>query len=235
MAERDEIDLTMREFKDSFFYGSRSNLDFKFLKDLAPDVAADFFDDLLGQLSRSIDDGDASRLIEHVRAWQARAYGSHLDGKADFHYDDVPFAPMTVPLDQAVVALATSSGHFVAGDDPRPFGVEDMTQAEAEARIRDFLRAEPSWSTIPIDTPPSELRVRHGGYPVKAATEDHNVVLPLDALRQLEWEGVVGKVSPRAYSFVGATSQLRLRNDVAPAWVAHLRAEDVDAVLLVPV
>ena len=28
---------TLREFKDSFFYGSRSNLDFKFLADLPPE------------------------------------------------------------------------------------------------------------------------------------------------------------------------------------------------------
>ena len=93
----------------------------------------------------------------------------------------------------------------------------------------------PTWSTIPVDTAPEQLRVRHGGYRVHAATVDHNVVLPLDALRDLADEGVIGASSPRTYSFVGATSQLRLRDHVAPAWAAHLRAEDVDAVLLVPV
>ena len=225
---------TLREFKDSFFYGSRSNLDFKFLADLPPEEAGDFLAGILRELSSTIDDGNAARLLDFARAWQRRTYAEGA-AKLAFDYDDRPFTPLAKPLRDARVALVTSSGHFVAGDDPCPFGVAEMTQAEAEARIGEFLRAAPTWSTIPVDTAPEQLRVRHGGYPAHAATVDHNVVLPLDALRDLADEGVIGAFSPRAYSFVGATSQLRLRDHVAPAWAAHLRAEDVDAVLLVPV
>ena len=226
---------TVREFADSFFYGSRSNLDMKFLRDLNPTEVGDFFDGLLRHLATTLDDGASDRLVDHVIEWQRHAYTAHLDGKASFSYDDVPRATLGTPLSQARVALVTSSGHFVNGDDPQPLGVADMSQEEAERRVGEFLREAPTLSAIPIDTPPSDLRVRHGGYPVAAAASDHNVNLPLDALRSLEREGVIGAVHHTARSFVGATSQLRLREGVAPEWADIQRAEQVDAVLLVPV
>jgi hypothetical protein len=226
---------TFEEFKSSFSYGSRSNLDFKFLARLTVPEAAEFFTELLMHFSRTIDDGDAARLVDHARRWQQRAYGSHSDEKPRFRYDDVANTRLGKPLAESRVALVTSSGHFVDGDDPRPFDVEDMTQAEAEARINEFLRVEPTLSTIPTDTAPSTLRVRHGGYPVAAARLDHNVALPLRPLLDLAADGVIGELSPTAYSFVGATSQLRLRDAVAPAWAETMRSDRVDAVLLVPV
>jgi len=230
-----ESPLTLKDFADSFFYGSRSNLDFKFLADLSDLEAADFFEGLLGELGRTINDGDATRLVSHTRSWQRRAYGAHLDTKAAFAYDDVPLSILTTPLTETRVALVTSSGHFVAGDDPKPFGVEHMTQTEAETRIGEFLRAEPTLSRIPVETPPDQLRVRHGGYPIDAALIDHNVTLPLRAMRELRHDGVIGELAADAFSFVGATSQLKLRERVAPLWADELRAAQVDAVLLVPV
>jgi len=188
-----EPPLTLKDFSDSFFYGSRSNLDFKFLADLSDTETA------------------------------------------AFAYDDVPFSILTTPLAQSRVALVTSSGHFVAGDDPKPFGVEQMTQIEAEARIGEFIRAEPTLSHVPVETPADQLRVRHGGYPIDAALIDHNVTLPLRAMRELQHDGIIGELAADAYSFVGATSQLKLRERVAPLWADELRAAQVDAVLLVPV
>ena len=226
---------TFQAFKDSFFYGSRSNLDFKFLADLSETEAGEFFTGLLTELSQTINDGDGSRLVDLARVWQQRAYTAHLDPKTAFRYDDIPFTALDKPLSEARIALVTSSGHFVAGDDPQPLGVVNMSQAEAEARVGEFLRAQPTLSTIPIGTPSDQLVVRHGGYPTDAARLDHNVVLPLQPLRDLATMAVIGELAPRAYSFVGATSQLRLRDTIAADWAATLQADAVDAVLLVPV
>ena len=234
-ADNDQALESFKAFKDSFFYGSRSNLDFKFLAELSEPEAGEFFAGLLARLSTTMNDGDAMRIVDHAREWQQRAYTPHLDAKARFQYEDAPFTVLNKPLAQARIALVTSSGHFVDDDDPKPFGVENMSQAEAEARIGEFLRAEPTLSTIPIDTPPDRLRVRHGGYPTGAASLDHNVALPTKALRQLASSGIIGEVAPLAYSFVGATSQIRLRDSVAPLWAAMLQADAIDAVLLVPV
>lgn len=238
LAVSDDGDVdpeTLAEFKDSFFYGARSDLNVKFLADLSSDEAGEFITDMLGGIGEVLDDGDPEPLIEQFIAWQRRAYGAHLEQKAKFTYDDGPFTAVTKPLGECRVALVTSSGHFVEGDDPRPFGVADMTQAEAEARISEFLRAEPTLSVVPTDTASNRLRVRHGGYPVGAVRKDHRVAMPIEHLASLARRGRIGELSPRAYSFVGATSQLRLRDRVAAEWAETLRSDEVDLALLVPV
>lgn len=226
---------TLEEFKNSFFYGSRSNLNAKFLASLGPTQAADVIAELIGTIDDVLDRGDPAALAERFIASQQRAYQPTPGEAARFSYDDTPFAPLAKPLAESRVALLTSSGHFVAGDDPEPFGVVGMTQAEAEARISEFLREAPTLSSIPADTAAGDLRVRHGGYPVAAVAADHQVALPLGHLRHLAEQGRIGELADRAYSFVGAAAQLRLRDHVAPDWAHRLRSDEVDLVLLVPV
>jgi len=228
---------SIAELRSSFAYGSRSNLNFKFLRDLSDAEFGDFLEELLDGVALTSDDGDASRVVDVAYRWQVHGYSSHLGDPNDFahRYKDTPLARLDKPLSQSRVALLTSSGHFMEGDDPEPFGEPAMTQADAEARIGEFLRVAPELSSIPVDTPADRLRVRHGGYPVQAAVADHQVNLPLGHLRTLAEEGVIGEVAPIAHSFVGATSQVRLTNKIAPAWAEQLQDEAVDAVLLVPV
>ncbi len=232
----DEVE-TIEGLRTSFAYGTRSNLNFKFLKDLSDAEFGDFVKDLVDGVGETINDGDGQRLAEIAYRWQVHGYAGHLGDPADFphRHDDTPVAAMSKPLSESRVALLTSSGHFVDGDDPEPFGELAMTQDEAEARIAEFLGAAPDLSAIPVDSPPADLRVRHGGYPVQAVATDHQVALPLGHLKALEEEGVIGELSSTAYSFVGATSQLRLKKNVAPKWAERLHDDGVDAVLLVPV
>lgn len=219
------------EFKDSFAYGSRSDLNFKFLKNLSDEDATAFLQRLLYQLSDAFDEGDLQALHDHVLTWQARAYA----GPSRWTYEEGSFTPLVKPLRAARLALLTSSGHFVEGDDPSPFGIENMTQAEAAARIDDFLREEPVLSVIPSDTPVERLRVRHGGYDIRSAERDPNVAFPLAHLRNLVEEGVIGDQAPHAYSFVGACAQTPLIKRTGPKWVEMLQSHAVDAVVLVPV
>jgi hypothetical protein len=232
-AQRD--DETLHQFGQSCFYGTRSNMDVKFLARLPGAEVGDFLGELLATVSGSLDDGDATPVADVVRRWQVRAYRPRPGEGSRFAYDDGPFTRLAKPLSQCRVALISSSGHFVEGDDPEPFGVHDMTQAEAEGRISEFLRAIPTLSAIPTDTEPSQLRVRHPGYPIAGAQADPQVTLPIGHLRALAGQGVIGEVAPTAYSFVGAASQLRLRDQVAPEWAQRLHDDDADAVLLVPV
>lgn len=233
----DEPGETIEQLRTSFSYGSRSNLNVKFFRDLSDAEFGDFLEELFRAASPAIDDADASAVVEVLFRWQVHAYRSHLGSPEDFRYryEDVPIASLEKPLAETTLALLTSSGHFVDGDDPMPLGVENMTQAEAERRIGEFLREPPTLSRIPFDTPPERLRVRHGGYPVEAAAADNEVVLPLQHLRHLRSEGIVGGLTDDAFSFVGAASQGRLRKTVASEWAAMLRDHGAEAVLLVPV
>jgi len=219
------------DFKNSFSYGSRADLNFKFLKGLSEEAAADFFQQLLWKLGDAYDSDEWSGVIEHVRASQARNYA----GPSRWSYDESPQARLGKPLSGAKIALITSTGHFVEGEDPKPFGVEDMSQEEAVRRIDDFLKEEPVLSAIPMETPHDRLRARHGGYDVRGVLADHNVALPTDHLRGLAAEGLIGSLHPLAYSFVGACAQTPLIGRTAPKWVEMWKDAGIDGAVLVPV
>jgi len=222
---------TFEEFKNSFNYGSRSDLNFKFLKNLSDEDASRFFQEILWKMGDVLNDGDFSRVVEHIYQTQAKAYA----GAGKFMYEDSPFTQLRAPLSLLRLGLISSSGHFVDGNDPKPFGVENMSQKEAEARIDDFLKVEPQLSVIPMDTPEERLLVRHGGYDVRGSMADPNVNFPLSRLRELQKEGRIGELASDAYSFVGATSQLRLLNHTGPEWVKMFQEKQIDVLLLVPV
>ena len=225
-------DETFEEFRESFSYGARSNLDFKFLKSLSDPEAAEFFEGLLTRVADSYDKGRLDDVIDHVVDWQARGYTPGPDAKRTWVYQDGPFTKPSKPLAESRVALLTSSGHFT--EDPEPFGVVGMTQQEAEDRINDFLKVAPDLSSIPVNSTGDELTVRHGGYDVTSVALDHNVALPIDILRDLDDAGVIGELHADAFSFVGAAAQRRLQKQTLPEWTAMLQEADVDVALLIP-
>lgn len=73
---------------------------------------------------------DYRRIVEHVYAGQVQAYSS----EGEWRYDDGPFILLQKPLSASRLVLLTSSGHFVEGADPEPFGVKNMTQAADKFR-----------------------------------------------------------------------------------------------------
>ena len=222
---------SFEEFKTSFSYGGRNDLNFKFLAKFSDEEAATFLQELLRQVGDACDDGALDRIFEHIHEGQVRAYA----GGGQWEYQSGPFSPLQKSLAESRVALLTSSGHFVEGNDPNPFGIEDMTQEEAIARIGEFLRVKPKLSVIPVTTPRDHLRVRHGGYDIHGALRDPNVVFPYQRLNELQQQGIIGEFFREAYSFVGACSQIQLKNDIGPDWVKIFQAKEIEAVVMVPV
>ena len=217
---------TLAGFKASFWYGSRNDLHFKFLAKLSDEDAGEFFRQLLETLGDVFDKAEYDRVRRLVWDWQVRAYEDHE--AVNFRYPDGPFAPAP-SLSDATVALMSAGGVYVEGEDPT--GGE--TQEQAVARIGEYLREPPTLVSIPRDVSPRDLRVRHPGYDVRGAERDINCVFPIRALNELARDGVIGEINRRHYSFVGAASQLRLRNEIAPSWGEKLRADGVDVCLLV--
>ncbi len=64
--------------------------------------------------------------------------------------------------------------------------------------------------------------------------QDWNVVFPIDRLRELAEEGVIGSVADFHYSFMGATDPRKMET-TARGLARLLEKDRVDAVLLVPV
>jgi D-proline reductase (dithiol) PrdB len=64
--------------------------------------------------------------------------------------------------------------------------------------------------------------------------EDLNVVFPIDRLKELATEGVIGSVADYHYSFMGATDPREMEKS-ARHLAGLFKSEAVDTVLLVPV
>ena len=68
-----------------------------------------------------------------------------------------------------------------------------------------------------------------------ASRRDPNCTFPIDALRRLETEGRVGEIADDLFSCMGGIySQRRVREELLPQVTERFQAQNVDAVLLVP-
>lgn len=225
---------TLEQFRMSFAYGSRTDLLFKFLglqEGITDQDTAEFFRGLLENLGDAFDTGDYDGVLQYCYQWQADRYRPKEDAKPRFQYDTTPWAPLKKPLSESKLVMISAGGLYVEGDDP--MDPDGPSQEEAIPRIGEFLKAPPVLSAIPRDVQPVNIRVRHPGYDVRGTVRDHNSVFPLDRLKELQAEGVVGELADEHYSFVGAASQMRLLKKEGPEWAEKVLAKEVDAALLV--
>ena len=218
--------MTFEDFRKEFYYGRYADMQFKFLARMDDEPAADTVAAVFARLGEALDTGDLEPVRQAVYEAQVAAYAG--DGSPTV--EDAPFTELPAELSGLRLALLSAGGVFRVGDDP--MGPEGPSQQESLALIKDFLRGAPTLSVIPRDTPDSALTARHPGYDARTAQRDPGTVFPLALLRDLEAEGRV-RLADSHYAFTGATSQVRLRNQVAPEWVERFRADGVDACLLV--
>lgn len=133
-------------------------------------------------------------------------------------HDDAPFTRLSRPLSECTLALVTSAGLHLRGDEP-------------------FGRDDPSFRVVPSRVKPEDLLQSHTSlaFDKTAFIRDVNVVFPVDRVHDLVSEGRVGRLGPCHYSFMGAQHDVsRIRDETAPT-VAHRLLEDgVDVVLLTP-
>ena len=218
--------MSFAEFRKSFYYGTHADMQFKFLARMDDRAAADAVAEVLARVGEALDTGDLTGVRDAIYAAQLAAYRDDDTPVVD----DAPFTPLPAALPELRLALISAGGVFRADDDP--MGPDGPTQQESLALIKDFLRGTPTLSVIPTDTPDSTLTARHPGYDARTAQRDPGTVFPLAVLRELEAEGRV-QLADDHYSFTGATSQVRLRTQVAPEWARRLTTDGVDACLLV--
>jgi D-proline reductase (dithiol) PrdB len=120
------------------------------------------------------------------------------------------------PLPERRVAIVSSAGLVVRGEKP--------------------FRGRPDYRVIPSETRPDQLMFSHISINLDRSgfQEDWNVVFPLDRLRELAAEGVIGSVAAAHYSFMGATDPVQMEG-CAREVASRLKKDKVDAVLLSPV
>lgn len=137
--------------------------------------------------------------------------------------DPVPWTPLARPLSACRLALVSSAGYVLPGQQPFDDGV----------RGGDF-----SFREIPSDADPRILIDTHRSRSFDHAgmASDPNVAFPLDRARELASSGVIGSVNRRHLSFMGSiTAPGRLVRQTAPQAARLLVEDQVDVALLVPV
>ena len=132
--------------------------------------------------------------------------------------DPPPWATIDKPLAQCRITLIGSGGIYQHGQ------IAFHTKDDTSIRV------------ISSQTPTSELRTAHFAYDQTDARVDPNCVYPLDRLRELADDGVIGGLTESAFAFMGGIYSIRrLEAETAPLLVEHCLAQEPDLVLLVPV
>ena len=134
-------------------------------------------------------------------------------------FDRVAPSPALENLSAAAVALVTSGGIV-------PRGNPDHIEASNASRFGEY-------SIAGLDTLSTEAwETAHGGYDPVYANEDPNRILPVDVLRKLEKEGVIGKLHNLFYSTVGNGTAVASARNYAKEIVRRLLDAGVNAVIL---
>src|SRR5919108_5825136 len=122
--------------------------------------------------------------------------------------DAPPWTPLRKPLSQCRLGLVASGGIYATG------------------QVAFHFKDDASFRAIPTEVRTSDLRTAHFAYDQTDARQDPNVVFPIDTLRRMVKEGLIGELADHAYTFMGGIySSRRVREDLAPQLTACLLEE----------
>ena len=137
-------------------------------------------------------------------------------------FDATPWAPVVKPLVETTVALITTAGVHLKTDEP--FNMSDKS-------------GDGSFRVIHSDVQLGDLSITHDYYDHTDADRDINIVFPLERLRELTADGIVGGVAKRHYGFMGHVENEQIEKlirESAPKTARMLKEDGVDTVLITP-
>jgi D-proline reductase (dithiol) PrdB len=143
------------------------------------------------------------------------------------NHAEIPWAEVRKPLAESKLALLSTAGLSMRGD--APFDMEMERQKPTQG--------DPSWRKLQADATSATVEANHLHIDTGYIERDLNVALPLDRIREMAAEGVVGAVADSHYSIMGyqGNDSSTLENQSAPEIAAAMRSEEVDLALLAPV
>ncbi|MCW5961417.1 MAG: hypothetical protein KIS76_14735 [Pyrinomonadaceae bacterium] len=131
----------------------------------------------------------------------------------------VPFTPFDGDLSKATIAIVSAAG--VHRKDQEVFNIED--------ELGDL-----SYRVMDENVRSSDLMVTHHHYDHADADQDINVVFPIDRLRELVDDGVIGGLARKHIGYMGYTMRLKqMYDETAPQIADEIdRGSRADAVIL---
>jgi D-proline reductase (dithiol) PrdB len=132
------------------------------------------------------------------------------------HYDTIPWTPFQKTSNAACVALVTTGGVHLRQDPPFA-GVDDASYREIAGTVQ-----------------ASDLTVSHPFFDAAELEQDIDAMFPLTRLRELEDQGVIRRVAPQHFSFMGVVPHWGRLEGQAKEVAEKLLTAGVDAVVLTP-
>ena len=135
-----------------------------------------------------------------------------------FAKEDQKLAAISKPLSESRLGVIATGGIYKIG------------------QVAFTYKDDVTYRAIPSDTSSDDLRATHFAYDLTDAREDINVVFPIEALQEIQNEGLVKELSPSFFTCMGGIYSQRLVNEeLAPALVQRCLDGEIDVVLLIPV
>jgi glycine reductase len=134
------------------------------------------------------------------------------------------FAPVPMPaavkdMTKAKVMLITDGGLVPRGNPDRIEGTAATRWGAYNIEGCDDLRSE-------------DYEVSHGGYDTRFVQDDPDRLVPLDALREMERSGVIGKLHDEFLSTCGRSNPLSNTRRLGREMAEKIKRDGVDAVIL---
>lgn len=134
-------------------------------------------------------------------------------------YERVQPAQRVSDMSKAAIALVTDGGLV-------PRGNPDRIEAKAARRYGSYSIE----GVKALD--PGEYEVNHIGYDPTYVMQDPNRLVPVDVLRDLEKEGLIGRLHNRFFTTSGAISVLESVEEMGQSIARELKGENVSGVIL---
>ena len=128
---------------------------------------------------------------------------------------EIPWTPLRKSLSDSTVVLISTGGVHLRSD-------------------RSFkLNSDSTFRVIPNNAQPADLAISHQAYDRTDALRDINLVFPIERLRELEAERVIGRLTENHYGFGLMGSARRLMPAIKEV-ARRISESGVDLALLVP-
>ena len=138
---------------------------------------------------------------------------------------EIPWTPLTKPLEESTVALISSAGLALKTD--RPF--------DQEGERRNPWWGDPSFRVLPRAVSAKDVRLYHLHIASNLVEQDLNTLFPVQRLLELEAMGEIGAAATRHYSYMGYTLEPRtLLEQSVPAIMRKMKQDGVNVVILLP-